>query len=194
VLLTAVPTPCSKPHIVSLLCVRESTFELPSVCFTLLVHMPCGRTFVYTLLDGWSVDLMHRRTLTSASNYAQLSTAGGGLWRQGSMNLPAPEDSGVPPDNPDSCILRIRRNHLIEVRTQSPAGGVNCAWGGLLHGSGGSGNDASCRGWRCLKINTPLGMLWLHPHRGHGRMDCSSACGPCCFCCRAELLLRCQPE
>jgi hypothetical protein len=31
------------------------------------------------------------------------------------MNLPAPEDSGVPPDNPDSCILRIRRNHLIEV-------------------------------------------------------------------------------
>lgn len=34
------------------------------------------------------------------------------------MNLPTPEDSGVPPDNPDFCILRIRRNHLIEV--QSP--------------------------------------------------------------------------
>lgn len=32
------------------------------------------------------------------------------------MNLPAPEDSGVPPDNPDFCILRIRRNHLIEVQ------------------------------------------------------------------------------
>ena len=45
----------------------------------------------------------------------QQGSIGGGLWRQGSMNLPAPEDSGVPPDNPDFCILRIRRNHLIEV-------------------------------------------------------------------------------
>jgi len=33
------------------------------------------------------------------------------------MNLPTPEDSGVPPDNPDFCILRIRRNHLIEVHS-----------------------------------------------------------------------------
>ncbi len=32
------------------------------------------------------------------------------------MNLPPPEDSGVPPDDPDYCILRIRRNHLIEAR------------------------------------------------------------------------------
>lgn len=55
-------------------------------------------------------------TLTGASTGVQLGAPGGGLWRQGSMNLPAPEDSGVPPDNPDSCILRIRRNHLIEVR------------------------------------------------------------------------------
>ncbi len=42
---------------------------------------------------------------------------GGSLRRQGSMNLPTPEDSGVPPDNPDFCILRIRRNHLIEVHS-----------------------------------------------------------------------------
>lgn len=39
-----------------------------------------------------------------------------GLQRQGSMNLPKPEDSGVPATHPDMCILRIRRNHLVEVR------------------------------------------------------------------------------
>lgn len=38
------------------------------------------------------------------------------MWRQGSMHLPTPEDSGMPPNNPDYCILRIRRTHLIEVR------------------------------------------------------------------------------
>ena len=37
------------------------------------------------------------------------------LARQGSMNLPAPEESGVPATHPDMCILRIRRNHLVEV-------------------------------------------------------------------------------
>lgn len=40
---------------------------------------------------------------------------GGGLVRQGSMNLPKPEDSGVPATHPDMCILRIRRQHLLEV-------------------------------------------------------------------------------
>ncbi len=39
----------------------------------------------------------------------------GTLQRQGSMNLPRPEDSGVPATHADMCILRIRRNHLIEV-------------------------------------------------------------------------------
>ena len=37
------------------------------------------------------------------------------LVRQGSMNLPLPEDSGVPSTHPDMCIVRIRRNHLVEV-------------------------------------------------------------------------------
>lgn len=45
-------------------------------------------------------------------------TGGGGprLMRQGSMNLPRPEDSGVPATHPDMCILRVRRPHLLEVR------------------------------------------------------------------------------
>ena len=38
------------------------------------------------------------------------------LSRQGSMNLPTPEESGVPSVHPDVCIMRIRRNHLVEVR------------------------------------------------------------------------------
>lgn len=37
------------------------------------------------------------------------------LVRQGSMNLPLPEESGVPSTHPDMCIVRIRRNHLVEV-------------------------------------------------------------------------------
>ncbi|KAK9819719.1 hypothetical protein WJX72_001643 [[Myrmecia] bisecta] len=40
--------------------------------------------------------------------------AGTSLQRQGSMNLPKPEESGVPATHPDMCILRIRRNHLLE--------------------------------------------------------------------------------
>jgi hypothetical protein len=39
------------------------------------------------------------------------------LWKQGSLNLPTPDDSGFPATHPDMCILRIRRNHLLEVRT-----------------------------------------------------------------------------
>lgn len=39
-----------------------------------------------------------------------------GLTRQGSMNLPLPEESGVPSTHPDMCIVRVRRNHLVEVR------------------------------------------------------------------------------
>ena len=37
------------------------------------------------------------------------------LARSGSMNLPKPDESGVPAVHPDMCILRIRRNHLVEV-------------------------------------------------------------------------------
>lgn len=42
-------------------------------------------------------------------------SGGGGLVRQDSMNLPAPEDCGVPAEHPEMCILRIRRHHIIEV-------------------------------------------------------------------------------
>jgi hypothetical protein len=37
------------------------------------------------------------------------------IWKQGSLNLPTPEESGFPAHHPDMCILRIRRNHLLEV-------------------------------------------------------------------------------
>lgn len=58
---------------------------------------------------------------------AAMSISGGGpgnrfddsegynLVRQGSMNLPLPEESGVPATHPDMCIVRVRRNHIIEV-------------------------------------------------------------------------------
>jgi len=45
-------------------------------------------------------------------------SGGGGLVRQDSMNLPAPEDCGVPAEHPEMCILRIRRHHIIEVGPQ----------------------------------------------------------------------------
>ena len=37
-------------------------------------------------------------------------------FEQGSMNLPPPEECGAPAEHPEMCILRIRRQHLIEVR------------------------------------------------------------------------------
>ena len=40
------------------------------------------------------------------------------LVRSGSMNLPRPADSGVPAVHPDMCIVRIRRNHLLEAGPQ----------------------------------------------------------------------------
>ena len=43
------------------------------------------------------------------------------LQRASSMNLPKPEESGVPATHPDMCILRIRRNHLVEVSLHSHA-------------------------------------------------------------------------
>jgi hypothetical protein len=46
------------------------------------------------------------------------SEGGPSLWKQGSLNLPTPDDSGFPATHPDMCILRIRRNHLLEVRRQ----------------------------------------------------------------------------
>lgn len=36
------------------------------------------------------------------------------LKRSGSLQLPCPEDSGIPASHSDMCILRIRRNHLTE--------------------------------------------------------------------------------
>ncbi len=49
--------------------------------------------------------------------------AGGGaaLRRSGSMNLPLPEDSGVPATHPDMCIMRCRRNHLVQARARAGA-------------------------------------------------------------------------
>ncbi|KAL6774573.1 hypothetical protein ACKKBG_A25530 [Auxenochlorella protothecoides x Auxenochlorella symbiontica] len=44
----------------------------------------------------------------------QASDGSSSLWKQGSLNLPAPEDSGFPGTHPDMCIVRIRRNHLLE--------------------------------------------------------------------------------
>jgi hypothetical protein len=43
------------------------------------------------------------------------SDGGVSIWKQGSLNLPSPEESGFPAGHPDMCILRIRRNHLLEV-------------------------------------------------------------------------------
>lgn len=51
----------------------------------------------------------------SASGRYEEACATFALARQGSMNLPPPEESGVPATHPDMCILRIRRNHLVEV-------------------------------------------------------------------------------
>lgn len=39
---------------------------------------------------------------------------GSGLWKQGSLGLPTPEESGFPGTHPEMCIVRIRRCHLLE--------------------------------------------------------------------------------
>ncbi len=72
---------------------------------------------------------------TSSSGSGSGSFGADDIWlqRASSMNLPKPEDSGVPATHPDMCILRIRRNHLVEVRAlvlgraakQTPS----CLWG-----------------------------------------------------------------
>jgi hypothetical protein len=55
------------------------------------------------------------------------------IWKQGSLNLPTPEESGFPAHHPDMCILRIRRNHLLEVGGWVRArGGVGAAVAGVL--------------------------------------------------------------
>ncbi len=58
---------------------------------------------------------------SSRESLAEMMATHSRLFRQGSMNLPRPEDSGVPATHPDMCILRIRRQHLLEVR-QTKAG------------------------------------------------------------------------
>ncbi len=57
-----------------------------------------------------------RHTSSSGSGSGSFGADDIGLQRASSMNLPKPEDSGVPATHPDMCILRIRRNHLVEVR------------------------------------------------------------------------------
>ena len=56
-----------------------------------------------------------RHTSSSGSGSGSLMVVDAGLQRSSSMNLPKPEESGVPATQPDMCILRIRRNHLVEV-------------------------------------------------------------------------------
>jgi len=66
----------------------------------------------------------------AASFHGGLDAGGGGpgsprggaaLRRSGSMNLPLPEDSGVPATHPDMCIMRCRRNHLVQARARAGA-------------------------------------------------------------------------
>ena len=45
---------------------------------------------------------------------AAVPVGGSTLWKQGSLGLPPPEESGFPATHPDMCILRIRRGHLLE--------------------------------------------------------------------------------
>lgn len=58
-----------------------------------------------------------RHTSSSGSGSGSFGADDIGLQRASSMNLPKPEESGVPATHPDMCILRIRRNHLVEVST-----------------------------------------------------------------------------
>ena len=77
---------------------------------------------------------MAARSVSSGPGSRQSPTAGRSgmpvkattLVRSGSMNLPRPADSGVPAVHPDMCIVRIRRNHLLEVRplAHSHTGGL----------------------------------------------------------------------
>ena len=56
-----------------------------------------------------------RHTSSSGSGSGSFLADELGLQRASSMNLPKPQESGVPDTHPDMCILRIRRNHLVEV-------------------------------------------------------------------------------
>lgn len=58
-----------------------------------------------------------RHTSSSGSGSGSFGADDVGLQRASSMNLPKPDESGVPATHPDMCILRIRRNHLVEVST-----------------------------------------------------------------------------
>ena len=63
----------------------------------MVAELPCGQDW------DW------RRASVNALSWMPCVPAG-------SMNLPLPDECGVPPDHADMCILRIRRNHLIEAR------------------------------------------------------------------------------
>ncbi|GAB4814343.1 hypothetical protein N2152v2_001389 [Parachlorella kessleri] len=54
------------------------------------------------------------RRMVSRQMNGTSEQAGTGLWKQGSVGLPAPEESGFPAHHPDMCIVRVRRNHLLE--------------------------------------------------------------------------------
>lgn len=60
------------------------------------------------------------RRLVSREMNGTSEPAGGGLWKQGSVGLPSPEESGFPATHPDMCILRVRRNHLLEASARRP--------------------------------------------------------------------------
>lgn len=85
-----------------------------------------------------------RHTSSSGSGSGSFGADDIGLQRASSMNLPKPEESGVPATHPDMCILRIRRNHLVEVNPHAagfavlllcPLGPVCACWGAIEEGS-----------------------------------------------------------
>lgn len=63
-----------------------------------------------------------RRMMVRQINGTSDGVGQASLWKQGSLNLPAPEESGFPATHPDMCILRIRRNHLLEVSSRALQG------------------------------------------------------------------------
>ena len=50
----------------------------------------------------------------SSPDTSDADDSGSSIWKQGSLGLPTPEESGFPGTHPEMCIVRIRRSHLLE--------------------------------------------------------------------------------
>ena len=87
------------------------------------------------------------RRMVSRQMNGTSEQAGTGLWKQGSVGLPAPDESGFPAHHPDMCIVRVRRNHLLEVswRTSLWLNAINAGFEALSQGHG------SERGWSLVR-------------------------------------------